>query len=617
MSGNRADVMSGPHTDRRTVLGAAAGAGALLALGARPALADGAGDPGGHGGSGGPGGRGGSGEGRRLPFLLDMVHANPGEPMTESRYNDPRVLASYDYDGQVINEFRPPHTALTFESVDERIFPAGSEGRAWVEDNALRVEAHIRRAHAAGIACYFFTDIIVLPKRLVELYGEEILDTEGRISLHRPRTVEIHRLMLRELFRRFPGIDGLVIRTGETYLQNVPFHTGNNPVTEGRSSHGVLLDLLREEVCVRADKRLFYRTWNTGSDGGLRDNPAYYRDVTDRIEPHEKLLFAIKHTASDFWRTVPFNPTLGIGRHRQIVEVQCQREYEAKGACPDYIADGVVNGFEEYPHDGSPRGLADLVGSSQLAGVWTWSRGGGWRGPYLTNELWCDLNMWVMARWTRGTGRGEEGAFAEYARRAGLRGEDAGRFRELALLSAAGTLRGHYGARFRVRALTWTRDQFLGGSDKDLTGDFGRFVDDGLVDGALAEKARAADIWRRVTRLADRIPLRDREDREYLRVSARYGQCLYSVIDHGWQVMLRGFMGDRSGTYERDTMARHIGAYDRTWREWRRLAERHEACASLYQPYSFGKKDADGVYEADPDHGIGPSVDRYRKVLAR
>lgn len=603
-----AAVMSGIRADRRSVLGAAAGAGALLALGGRPALAD---------ARGGDQGRGG--QGRALPFLLDMVHANPGEPMTESRYNDPRVLASYGYDGQVINEFRPPHTALTFETVDERVFPAGSEGRAWVEENARRVEAHVRRAHAAGVACYFFTDIIVLPERLVGLCGEEILDAEGRISLHRPRTVEIHRLMLRELFRRFPGIDGLVIRTGETYLQNVPFHTGGNPVTEGRSSHGVLLELLRDEVCVRAGKRLFYRTWNTGSDGGLRDDPAYYRDVTDRIAPHDKLLFSVKHTSSDFWRTVAFNPTLGIGRHRQIVEVQCQREYEAKGACPDYVIDGVVNGFEEDPHDGKPRGLADLVDSSQLAGVWTWSRGGGWRGPYLSEELWCDLNMWVMARWTRATGLGEEGAFAAYAHRAGLAGDAVRRFRELALLSAAGTLRGHYSARGAVRALTWTRDQFLGGSDKDLADDFGALVEAGnaAVAQALAEKADAARIWRRVTRLSDRVPLRDPGDLEYLRVSARYGQHLYAVIDHGWQVMLRGFAGDRSGAYERDTMARHIRAYDQAWRDWRRLAERHPSCATLYQPYGFGRKDADGVYEADPDHGIGPSVDRYRALLAR
>lgn len=66
-----------------------------------------------------------------------MVQAKPGEPMTESRYNDPRTLASYGYDGQVINEFRPPHTGVAFDTVDDRIFPPGSEARARVEENHL------------------------------------------------------------------------------------------------------------------------------------------------------------------------------------------------------------------------------------------------------------------------------------------------------------------------------------------------------------------------------------------------------------------------------------------------------------------------------------------------
>ena len=45
---------------------------------------------------------------------------------------------------------------------------------------------------------------------------------------------------------------------------------------------------------------------------------------------------------------VPFNPCIGIGKHQQVVEVQCQREYEGKGAHPNYIAKGVIDGFEEF-----------------------------------------------------------------------------------------------------------------------------------------------------------------------------------------------------------------------------------------------------------------------------
>ncbi|KOG85107.1 hypothetical protein ADK38_38535, partial [Streptomyces varsoviensis] len=178
--------------------------------------------------------------------------------------------------------------------------------------------------------------------------------------------------------------------------------------------------------------------------------------------------------------------------------------------------------------------------------------------------------------------------------------------------SAAGTLRGHYSARTPVPNLTWTRDQYLGGSDKDLAGHFKALVRGGLVEDALAEKGQAARMWREIVALSDGLPVRDRDDRAYVRVSARYGLCLYSVIHHGWQVMLRGFAGERGRV-----MAQHLRAYDAAWEEWRWLARRQADCASLYQPLGFGKKGADGVYGADPEHGMGPSVEGYRRLLAR
>ena len=58
-------------------------------------------------------------------------------------------------------------------------------------------------------------------------------------------------MMLEELFEIFPHLDGLVIRTGETYLNDVPYHTGNGPITNRISSHVKLINLLRDEVCVK------------------------------------------------------------------------------------------------------------------------------------------------------------------------------------------------------------------------------------------------------------------------------------------------------------------------------------------------------------------------------
>ncbi|SDY41279.1 hypothetical protein SAMN05216215_102649 [Saccharopolyspora shandongensis] len=556
-----------------------------------------------------PGGMAQARDSRRLDWLMDMVHSNPGEPPTRSAYNDPRTLAAHGHNAQVVNEFRPPHTAITFDGFDERIFPPGSDARAWVEWNAATIDERIRQIHDAGLRALYFTDIIVLPKRLVELHAGEILDGDGRIDLDRPLTRQIHRIMLAEVFDRFPGLDGLVVRTGETYLSNTPHHTGNNPITRGAESHLLLLDILREEVCARRGKLLFYRTW---SFDGFHTDPAYYLSVTDRVAPHPNLIFTVKHTQGDYWRTRAFNPTLAIGRHPQVVEVQCQREYEGKGAHPNYIGDGVLNGFEENAGATGPNGLVDIRDNPNLRGIWTWSRGGGWRGPYIEHELWCDLNFAVVSRWARDTGRAERSIFDEHARRLGLSAVDRDRFRWLALASAAGVLRGHYSTVFELGRTTWMRDQFLGGSDKDLTADFQHVLDAGLVDAALAEKATAAAIWSRIDRLAAQIRPPDPETREYLRVSSRYGLLLHRVIHHGWGAMLRGFAGDRTGDYDTAAIRAHIAGYDRAWSEFRRLADTSPSCASLYVPQSFGPRNPDGTYDADPDHGMRQSVDRYR-----
>jgi hypothetical protein len=251
----------------------------------------------------------------------------------------------------------------------------------------------------------------VLPKALVAKFKDDICDERGRIDLDRPLTQKILRAQISELFDRCPSLDGLVVRTGEIYLQDSPFHAASANTNEsktqsstaiihGPDSHIALLKILRDEACVKLGKVVIYRTWDFGYN--FHVNPEYYLKVTDAIEPHPNLIFSIKHQAGDFLRMTPFNPTLGIGKHRQIVEVQCQREAYGKGAHPYYVGDGVINGWEEYAtlmKPGQPEGLRDLVNNTNFAGVWTWSRGGGWEGPYITNELWCALNAYVIAKY--------------------------------------------------------------------------------------------------------------------------------------------------------------------------------------------------------------------------
>lgn len=560
-----------------------------------------------------------------LPYILDMVHNNPGEPLTQSAFNDPAFLQKNGYTGQVINDFTFVHAAITYKTLDARIFPEGSASWKWVQQAAEKVRNNIHRAHAAGIKVYYFTDLIVLPKALVTLYKQDICDSAGRISLERPKTMAVMRIMLEEIFATFPELDGLVIRTGETYLNNVPWHTGNNPITNGPASHIKLINLLREEACVKRNKMIFYRTW---SFGGMHDSLDYYLQVTDKVQVHPNLLFSIKHTRGDYHRTFPFNPTLGKGRHAQIVEVECQREYEGKGAFPNYVMHGVINGFEEYhqpQYAGGWRSLSEIKDLPNIKGVWSWSRGGGWVGPYITNEFWPKLNAYVISHWAQHTEQTEEQVFNRFMDEQGIKGKQREAFRKLCLLSAQVVLRGHASNQFPFEKdwVWWTRDEFLSGIDSIAEPEAGKFAsegslykafctlyDGGLLSKAVAEKYEAVQLSEQLEALSKSIRLSSKADQEYLVVSAQYGTLLHRIIATGWDIMAIGFTGDRTRKYDTARLISLLQQYDNTWQRFRQLKATHTSCATLYKPYSF-------VYRGPDYHltkGMDASVNKYRRI---
>jgi len=547
------------------------------------------------------------------PFIMDMVHHNPGETLTETAFSDPEYLKTHGYNGIVVNDFTFAHAALTFDSLNRDIFPEGSKERAWVISAAERVRKNISMAKKAGLKVYYFTDIVVLPKRLVEIYRDEIVDMNGKITFDRSKTVEIHRIMLAELFEKFPDLDGLVIRTGETYLNNVPYHTGNNPITNGVESHIRLINFLRDEVAVKRNKKVFYRTWLSA---GMHEKPEVYLSVTNQITPHQNLIFSIKHTKGDFHRTFDFNPTLTLGQHPQIVEIQCQREYEGKGAYPNYIAEGVINGFEEFnsntPQSGY-KGLADIRNHPNMKGVWTWSRGGGWVGPFITNEFWPRLNAFVISRWMNSQNVSEEQIFEQFMVENGVAPGSRRMFRELCLLSAKAVLRGHNSATldWNSRWVWWMRDEFLSGTDGPiLKSAFEKLYASSLLDEAVEEKYQAVRLWAKIEALSLKIKIRSKEDEKYLRTSSRYGHLLHEIIAEGWNVMALGYVGDKTGKYDIDKIKSSIDRYDRAWESYRNLKSSDPSAATLYRPYQF-------IFRASGYHstaGLDASVNKYRQI---
>ena len=186
-------------------------------------------------------------------------------------------------------------------------------------------------------------------------------------------------------------------------------HDAPIDISQQQKQYVALLQFLREEVAVKRNRTLVFRTWDTAGftpddPPRMHGNQSYYLAVTDQIEPHPSMYFSIKHTMLDFWRRVRFNPTIGIGHHAQVVEAEMAREYEGNGAYPNYVAGGLIEGFPEFAGtETAGEGLATAMArpGSVVRGVWTWARGGGWYGPYTLSELSPALNVFVVSQWFR------------------------------------------------------------------------------------------------------------------------------------------------------------------------------------------------------------------------
>ncbi len=507
----------------------------------------------------------------QFPYVFDMVHHNPGEVHFVTNYNNPEVIKSIGDNGKVFFLFESGVLGINWDSFDKDIFPAGSAERDWVTAKAAEIKKDYDAAKAAGLQVYCMSDLILFPKNLVTKYGMSSTFTNIGDTL----TQKMLREELRMMFRDFPQLDGIVVRIGETYMQDAPYHQGGILNKTSTSTIVPLIQILREEVCVKLNKRVFFRTWNS-----FDTNLTTYNAVSAAIEPHDNLIISVKHCEGDFHRGNPFSKVLGAGRHKQIVEVQCAREYEGKGAFPNYIANGVIDGFEEYKNTMPTAPITSLkqlyASSPLLSGVWTWSKGGGWDGPYMTNDLWNELNTWVMSKWAQNPSRSEADIFNEYATQVlGLTGKSVAQFRSLALLSAAAVIRGHRST-FADIDVWWTRDHYISAPPALPTNAVAQ-------KRVLDQKHEAVAMFQRIIELADSIEMPNKVNQDYMRVSARYGYYLHQIYAIAFDLKYLS-LNALSGRPKIDSL---LVEYDAAWARYNALLANNPSCATLYKDKAF------------------------------
>lgn len=560
-----------------------------------------------------------------LQYVMDMVYNNPGEKPFDVKYNDPVFLKSEGYTSTT-----PPwhiNCLITYDNLKKNIVPKGSDARKWIELHAAEIDKKLDDCEKAGIDVYPFTDFLVLPKAIWEKYGdslrlkgvsaknEDVRGGESKITpdINRPLTQKILRAQIAGIFDRFPQLDGIILRFGETYLHDTPFHSGASPVRTIQD-HIVFINILREEICVKRNKKLFYRTWDFGNN--FHNNSEFYLAVTNAIEPHPNLIFSIKYTQNDFLRMSNFNPALGKGKHQQIVEAQSAMEAYGKGAHPYYTAGSVINGFPEtkyqiefwpnkrtdklLPAD-AKRGVKDLLPKGLLKGIWTWSSGGGWQGPYLKSTVWKDLNSYVMSHWAQDTSKTEEQLCYEFANKNGIEGFNADIFRKIALLSLEAVRKGQC-SDYTRNNLWWARDNFFSASYNNDA--LKEIIKDNLIDRVLAEKAESNAMWMQIEALSKQFDLKDKQLEEALRVSCTYGRIKYQLTEQMWYLMIQNELKKQSKSFDNEGIKTAITRYDALWTEWRELAK-SPWCATLYKDTQF----------LDERKGsIGELVDDMRKI---
>ncbi len=358
-----------------------------------------------------------------------------------------------------------------------------------------------------------------------------------------------------------------------------------------------MINILKDEVCIKRNKKLFYRTWDFGH---FHTNPEFYLEATNAVEPHPLLYFSIKHVNYDFARGYPFNTTIGIGKHQQIIELSTnQAGLYGRSSHPYYIGKGIIEGWSEMGDD--RKGIRDLYDDSKIKGFWIWTWGDRWVGPYFDNELWIDLNEFILRDYVLNPDQTEEEIFNKYStKHLKLTTEDAQKLRKLCLLSEDAVYYGQASKYFHANPW-WCRDHYL------TSINLNEVVTKDLKENVLEEKRQNLENWHKMEKLAYEIKMTNPEDQEFLQVSTTYGRIKYEVIEQLWRIQIMMAEVEQGQELDKNDAGDALEKYATKWEEWTQLKKQHPSCPTLYV-------DHESVHCSPP---FQTSIDKMKALIAK
>ncbi|MEM1356240.1 MAG: hypothetical protein AAGH88_15300 [Planctomycetota bacterium] len=341
---------------------------------------------------------------------LATLIQNPGEPDITSQYKSPSVLRELGYNGLVLYNTTALSGVISIDDIEDR------EVSRWVGQLMDQAVRRADEAAAAGLGVYLFYDALVLPVDYVRRHEQELTCAGAQTTLCPASEAAVDRSMaaLDALLRKMPRVDGVVLRFGDTDASRLPHLVGNDIYSPhcarcsqlGRADRVVnLIQRAYDVVVQRHSLRLIARAWNV-RPSGFHDSIELAERIVSRLPgsaDDDKLVLSFKCTETDFWRYQNWNQaSLVCGGRAQggrpiLYELQCQREFEGKGGLPNFQPALWRDGMPEVDAN-RQGGLAAAATQVNLAGLLAWVRGGGWGGPFVSDESWIDANVYAIPK---------------------------------------------------------------------------------------------------------------------------------------------------------------------------------------------------------------------------
>ena len=224
----------------------------------------------------------------------------------------------------------------------------------------------------------------------------------------------------------------------------------------------------------------------------------------------------------------------------------------------------------------------------------TWSHGGGWGGPYITHEIWTDLNTYVVSHWAQNIQKTEEELFYEFADSLGLDNYNADLFRQIALLSIEGVRKGHCNS-YTSNSLWWTRDSYFSVADNDNI--IRNVISENKEELVLAEKAESVAIWLQIEAISKQFSCMNKDLQEAIRVSCSYGRIKYQLIEQMWKLMLINGNYKLNKPVDNNVVSTILDRYDILWKEWQSLKDSSIWCATIYTDMAFLNQEKGSIGE--------------------